>query len=1303
MVAVILVAGVLAQLVELPEARGVDATGRWSATAPMEAGRKSHSATALTGPACRGSAPPEYCGRVLVAGGSGGGTTAEMFDPPTETWLPTGSMHQARSRHTATLLDPPACHRPIPPANYPCGQVLVVAGELTALGAPPTAEVYDPAFVDPGTGLLGRWAPTADPLALRLQLFGHQAVLLAGPECAEADTPAYCGQVLLLGGQYLPGLVSGAGTPRLDTAQLFDPVSGSWSLTSPMTTARGYPSAVMISTGQVLVIGGDATGRTAEIYDPATRAWTPTGPLATDLERNCDFAACQLAVPLDTNPCGSNCGKVLVVGGRGPDRTSTQIYDPATRLWRGLDSLAPHSPLWGAAVVLPSGKVLLAGGAVAGVAAQGPSSAFAATAIFDPVVTEQWAPGEPLSEPRAFATATLVEGPRCGTLCGTVLTAGGWNEEDGEGLTAEVYDPSSVSAAPTVTAMTPQVGPIGGGTELVLKGRRFEGLLRVNFGERSVACPSSGCRLEDQDGDRGPRTVVVAPPAPAGIVDVTVTTQTGTSRPLPQTRFTYVDAIGTWRKTDPLAELRKAHTVTLLTGPRCVPHCGKVLAVGGKQYPVSAERFDPNVEPNPWETTTPPPTPGFDSHTATLIEGTACGANCGKVLFAGGYAELQAGAACGVVRTEASHSPRCTAELYDPGADTWSSTGPLATPRRGHTATLLPSGRVLVVAGAESGGDPMGSAELYDPTTGSWSPAGNLAEPRSGHTATLIDGASCGGDPSPPYCVLVLGGYGPDRKPLASSELYDPTTGAWQPAGRLRTERQDHTAVVVQGARCATAAASTPCGKVLVAGGHGPSGNLSSAEVFDVVAGASRPTSPLSFSRSSHTVTALDTGRILVTGGTPSSGPLETAEIYDPMSGSWHATRSMVTYPTGQTATLLADGRVLVTGADAQDRDRSSVELFDEGVPSRPTVLGLSRRSGTTIGGEELTISGTGLFPVQEVHFGDIAVSGASILGNSSRQVVVRTPPHPRGEVTVTVSVEHHRSVASRAARFSFGSGAWGPAPGLADCGTGASSCASRFAHTATLLDPPGCRGPAPPPGYPCGAVLVAGGSDSDLLHAALASAELYDPATGTWRPAASMGEGRMVHTATLMPDGKVLVVGGMDDLAGLTSAEVYDPAAKGGAGSWAPAGRLLVARVGHTATPLPDGRVLVAGGSPSETGRDRTYDTAELYDPVTRSWRIGPPMAIGRSAHSATALPSGEVLVVGGLTGPKENVTSQDRDTSLVTRPAGGLTGAFAASAAEIFDPRGDVWRRTAPLAVARWDHSATVLPDGRDRKSVV
>src|SRR3954468_17754170 len=132
----------------------------------------------------------------------------------------------------------------------------------------------------------------------------------------------------------------------------------------------------------------------------------------------------------------------------------------------------------------------------------------------------------------------------------------------------------------------------------------------------------------------------------------------------------------------------------------------------------------------------------------------------------------------------------------------------------------------------------------------------------------------------------------------------------------------------------------------------------------------------------------------------------------------------------------------------------------------------------------------------------------------------------------------------------------------------------------------------------------------------------------GSFQNAASLLTPRRAHTATLLQNGKVLVVGGLvtnqNQSEGLATAELYDPAT----GSWAFTGSLSGARYGHSATLLADGTVLVAGGT---NLNDVLVGSAEIYNPATGLWHSVGNLTTARRAHSASLLPSGKVLVAGG------------------------------------------------------------------------
>ena len=143
----------------------------------------------------------------------------------------------------------------------------------------------------------------------------------------------------------------------------------------------------------------------------------------------------------------------------------------------------------------------------------------------------------------------------------------------------------------------------------------------------------------------------------------------------------------------------------------------------------------------------------------------------------------------------------------------------------------------------------------------------------------------------------------------------------------------------------------------------------------------------------------------------------------------------------------------------------------------------------------------------------------------------------------------------------------------------------------------------------PDGKVLASGGNTGVTVTA---TTELYDPATGIWTPTGSMSQGRCRHSATLLPNGLVLIVGGQVTGDGLTSAELYDPAT----GTWSATGALAEGRSALTTTLLPDGRVLAAGGG--GTGGTGPLASAEIYDPATGVWTQTGRMRFARFRHDA-------------------------------------------------------------------------------------
>ena len=318
--------------------------------------------------------------------------------------------------------------------------------------------------------------------------------------------------------------------------------------------------------------------------------------------------------------------------------------------------------------------------------------------------------------------------------------------------------------------------------------------------------------------------------------------------------------------------------------------------------------------------------------------------------------------------------------------------------------------------------------------------------------------------------VLVTGGLDPNAGVLSSADLYDPASRTFSATGKMATTRSCHTAT------------SLKDGRVLVVGGFdGNGGELATAEIFDPAKGTFVATGSMATPRTCQTATLLQDGRVLILGGLH-NGPLATAEVFDPASGSFSPAGPMVSAHAYHTATLLKDGRVLVTGGLAQH--------FSAWDPI------------TSVASAELFDPATGLF-------------------SATREM-----------------------------------------------GT------ARLGHTATLLSN--------------GKVLIAGGSSTVGMGPALATAEIFDPAAETFVNTGSMGGPRTFHTSTALNDGTVLVAGGdPNDILNvgsvsngwyptpLASAELFDPAS----GIFTETGGLVNGRENHTATLLKDGTVLVIGG----------------------------------------------------------------------------------------------------------------------------
>jgi hypothetical protein len=373
------------------------------------------------------------------------------------------------------------------------------------------------------------------------------------------------------------------------------------------------------------------------------------------------------------------------------------------------------------------------------------------------------------------------------------------------------------------------------------------------------------------------------------------------------------------------------------------------------------------------------------------------------------------------------------------------------------------------------------------------------------------NGQQCGG-PLPPCCPGLTCVFEGDRARCitsgASRDFKFPSR--FTAACTMETAREFHTATLLG------------IGIVLVAGGENGSFSLAAAELFNPETRTFAPVGDMVEARARHTGTLLPNGDILIAGGRNAFGnTLASVELFSPATMSFAPAGSMTTARESHTATLLNNGKVLLAGGRDGNEALATVELVDPA------------------------------------------------------------------------------------------SGSFAPANRMN---------IPRSFHTATLLK--------------SGKVLLAGGEDA---HGnALATAEIFDPATGRFAPAGRMKSPRAFHTATLLSDGRVLVVGGDAEGAALATAELFDPAT----GEFSLAGTMQEARKLHTATLRNDGTVLIAGGdgftleAGGVTGSSlipESSATAELFDPSSGSFISVGEMSNPRAGHTATRLPGGDVIVIGG------------------------------------------------------------------------
>ena len=659
-----------------------------------------------------------------------------------------------------------------------------------------------------------------------------------------------------------------------------------------------------------------------------------------------------------------------------------------------------------------------------------------------------------------------------------------------------------------------------------------------------------------------------------------------------------------------------------------------------------------------------------------------------------------------------------SAEVYDPSAGTWSLVAPMNDGRWKPTATLLPNGQVLVL-----GGDPgQTSAELYNPTNNTWIYTGSLNVGRIGNTATLVSQGQ----------VVVAGGDASDYNgpALANVETYNQaaqntsygfalntTNLVWTTGGDAgwfveTTNTYDGVAAAQSGAitnyqqSWIQTTVTGPGTLTFYWAGQDDCANSFYYE-FDID-GGSQDVSPCNFSWDQDGPFNIPAGQHTLTWTTYANGDTDPTEA---------GYLDQVNFATASIPTLTVVASPVNGFAPLTVQFNSpGVDRFGNTVTNWNWAFGDGGTS--TAQSPSYTYTTAGSFSPSLTAYSTFGTTPLSVNGPGA---IIVTPPPTPGTWTITSGMNDLRALETLTllpngtvlASAGEGAGYFSVAtaefydPALGTWMNTGSLAADRYGHTATLLDN--------------GKVLVAGGIQSFSTFGNIASTELYNPTNGTWATNTTMTTSRYGHTATLLGNGQVLVAGGQaHDSTGYTtlaSAELYDP----NLGTWTLTGTMPNAHLFHTATLLTNGWVLVVGG---EDNNGSPLTKADLYNPASGAWANTGSMTTKRSGHTATLLPDGKVLVAGGADSDASvNLLASAElydpvmgtwtaTGSMISRRAGAVamlltnglvlvTGgdgdAGVLSSAELYEPASGAWAPAATMHNQRQQFPAVLLPNGQ------
>ncbi len=646
---------------------------------------------------------------------------------------------------------------------------------------------------------------------------------------------------------------------------------------------------------------------------------------------------------------------------------------------------------------------------------------------------------------------------------------------------------------------------------------------------------------------------------------------------------------------------------------------GRVLIAGGTGTtpvpPLPAELFDPVTGLFTTGSTMRVSRPfSADNANATVLHD-------GRVLFFGGS-------------TPASQ----TSEIFNPATGTFDWTGTMLAQRAFATGTLLPDGRVVIIGGSSIlpvSGFPS-QVEVFDPATGTFSALGSIIQPRRNHSATLL----------PDGKILITGGWLPTTTgPMvstASVEIFDPATGISEQVGNLATRRADHRAaalatgqILVTGGRTDTPFlrsaeifdpllfmrpedlyafyqefANLTLENQELAQLYNNATNVIyglavtnatlqadltyanetidelQAHLAEIEPNPFRLLAATTIPRTRAYTHTLPDGRVVIQGGTILDLPSQRViSVFNPQTEQIFVGATNIDIRIGHMGNVLPDGRVMFSGGSIRyfpsgpDVFTNSTEIYNPGTSN--VVYGPSMIQPRMAG-----------FSINLADGRLLMMGGRNLATPFLAQSEIYEPSNQVFRLSGVMTAQVLTPIATllqdeRVFIYGYGTNQLPVAqifdPVTETFSSVSGSSIARSSHQASLLAN--------------GRVFISGGR-SPSTGATHSTTEIFDPATGTFTAGPTMSNGRFNFTSTTLADGKVLIAGGQTNISSsapaLTLAEIYDPVT----GSFSSAGVMATNQFGHAATLLDNGAVLFTGGS---TGIPSSFlNRVQLYDPNT-------------------------------------------------------------------------------------------------------